>query len=351
YTIATLASAALLLARGGLADTVPLGRLAPMILIAYAAVALGMALNPTVWLLVPLVFGLRFCGQGMMGHMAMTAMGRWFVAQRGRAVSVAGLGYALGEMTLPALVVFGIAAIGWRESWGVVAAILALGLVPLLAMLLSRERVPQGQEGAGDVTAGLGGRHWTRGEVLRDGLFHRMLPGLLTPGFIGTVVVFHQVRLAEDKGWELIEMAPAFTGYAAAAILSALVSGPIVDRLGPARLLPVFILPMGLGTALIGLIPGVEAWYLGLLLLGTAQGMYNTLLGALLPAIWGTRHLGGVRALAMTAMVVSTAIGPGITGALIDAGLPFATQCVAMGLWCGAVALLFQRLRLRLAPA
>ncbi|MEM8742214.1 MAG: MFS transporter, partial [Pseudomonadota bacterium] len=290
YTLATLGSAALLLARGGLADTVPPHRLAPMIALVFAAVAVGMALHQALWLLVLLVFGLRFCGQGMMGHIAMTAMGRWFVASRGRAVAVASLGYALGEMVLPPLVVLATGLIGWRETWGVVALLLALGLAPFFAWVLARPRVPQGAEATGEAPPGLAGRHWSRAEVLRSRVFLALMPGMVLPSFIGTVAVFHQVHLGETKGWALIEMAPAFMPYAAIAIVTSLATGLIADRFGPERLLPVYLLPLAAGCVVIALGPGIAAWYLGLATMGLAMGMANTLWGALLPRIWGTRH-------------------------------------------------------------
>ncbi|WJY22745.1 MFS transporter [Fontisubflavum oceani] len=118
YTLATLCSAALLLGRGSWADTVPFSRLAPLVAAVFAAAALAMAFGQSVWVLGVAVFLLRFCGQGMFSHIGATAMGRWFVATRGRAVAIKGLGYPLGEMILPFLFVALIGWIGWRETWG-----------------------------------------------------------------------------------------------------------------------------------------------------------------------------------------------------------------------------------------
>ena len=94
YTVATLSSAALLLSRGSLADTMALSRLAPLVALVFAGAAAAMALGSAVWQLGIAVFLLRFCGQGMFSHIAITAMGRWFVAARGRAVAISGLGYS-----------------------------------------------------------------------------------------------------------------------------------------------------------------------------------------------------------------------------------------------------------------
>ncbi len=332
YTAATLASAALLFSRGGVADRVAPARLAPVLALAFAGLALAFALAPTLWLMGIALIGLRFCGQGMFGHLAMTALGRWFRARRGRAVSLANLGHPAGEALLPPMAVLLVLLIGWQGVWIVVAAVLALAVAPALAFM-GRDRVAQSAEPASD-SPGMGGRHWNRTDALRHWLFPALLPILLTPGFIGTVVFFHQVHVAEVKGWTLAQMAPGYTVFAGLSVASALAAGWAADRFGPHRLLPALLLPTGLGVALIGPAEGVGGWFLALALIGITQGISSSLWGAFLPAVYGTRHLGSVRAMVTTVMVVSTAIGPGVTGLLIDAGIDFPAQGLAMGLWC-----------------
>lgn len=67
------------------------------------------------------------------------------------------------------------------------------------------------------------------------------------------------------------------------------------------------------------------------------MGMASALWGAFLPTLYGTRHLGAIRSLSTTIMVFSTAIGPGLTGLLIDQGVDIPTQCLALAAWCFAV--------------
>jgi len=38
-------------------------------------------------------------------------------------------------------------------------------------------------------------------------------------------------------------------------------------------------------------------------------------------------------------MVFSTAIGPGLTGLLIDSGVDFTAQCVGFSVWCFVIAI------------
>ena len=247
YTVATLASAIVMISRGALADTVPLSRLAPGVALLFAAAAAGMAFGPSVWVLGVAVFGLRFCGQGMFFHIAMTAMGRWFVATRGRAVALASLGHSAGEALVPLIFVPIIAALGWRAGWGIAAVILVLAVAPLLLWLLSQDRAPKGAEER-DATAGLGGRHWTRAEALRHWLFWALLPMMLTPGFIGTVVFFHPAHIAEVQGWRLGDMVRAYPIYAITTVVMLQIAGRIVDAIGPERLLPVQLLPWPSGA-------------------------------------------------------------------------------------------------------
>ncbi|MEL6794351.1 MAG: MFS transporter, partial [Pseudomonadota bacterium] len=166
YMTATLTSAVVITQAGRLADLWRARTLALIVIAAFAAICVGVSAVSSWWMLGALVFGLRFCGQGMLSHLAITAMGKWFRANRARAVAVASLGFSAGEAILPAAALMVIAAIGWRESWLVAAAVLAFGVAPLLLWLLRRERSPK--DVADAVSAlGMGGRHWTRREMYR----------------------------------------------------------------------------------------------------------------------------------------------------------------------------------------
>lgn len=329
YTAATLSSAAVLVFAGRLADQIPVGRLAAMILAGYAVVALGMALNDSPWVLVLLIFGLRFCGQGMVSHVSLTAMGRWFRAHRGRAVTIAGLGYSLGEALLPRVAALAEPVIGWRTTWVIVAVVLLACFAPLVAWMARDERSPRGLAAA-DQSPGRDGRHWTRREVLGDGIFWSLVPGIVAQSFIGTVIFFQAVHIGGEMGWSKVEMTAAYPLYAIVTVCVSLMAGWLVDHFGPDRLLPVVLLPLGLGTVLIGPFGGVWAWWAALALAGVTTGMGHGLWGALWPELYGTRHLGAIKALATAFMVVGSAIGPGVTGLVIDLGISFPGQTTAM---------------------
>ena len=336
YTLATLASAALMFWQGSVVDRVSPRLVAIGTAAGFAFAAAGMAASHSVWLLGCSLFLLRFCGQGMFGHIAMTAIGRWFVAQRGRAVAIANLGYPASEILLAAPAIFTINTLGWRSLWAAAASLLLLAVAPLIGWLLGGSRTPQTLATQQD-QAGLGCRHWQRREAIRHWLLPALLPTMLTPGFMGTVLFFQQTNIASVKGWSLVAMAPGFTCFAMAGVIASFAAGWAVDRYGGQRLLPVLLLPIGVGMAVIGPANHVAYWYIALAMMGVTMGMASALWGAFLPTLYGTRHLGAIRSLSTTIMVFSTAIGPGLTGLLIDRGVDVPTQCMALAGWCFVV--------------
>ncbi|WP_319532533.1 MFS transporter [uncultured Cohaesibacter sp.] len=333
YTLATLSSALMMFWLGSLVDRIPLVRFATAMTLLFAIAALGFSLSTSVVFLGFFIFLLRFCGQGMFSHIAMTAMGRWFHATRGKAVSIANLGHPAGEVVIPLIAVFAIATIGWNMAWMVVALLLLLAVAPALWWLLSDDRAPQSGKYDG-LSSGTGGKHWTRAEAVRHWLLPALVPMLLTPGFITTVVFFHQAHIASVKGWSLMEMAPGYTFFASSTVGATFLMGWASDRFGADRLLPYILIPMGLGVLIIGFGTPVWNWYAVLTLCGLTQGASGAFWGVFLPVAYGTRYLGAIRSLATTVMVFSTAVGPGLTGMLIDGGITFPMQSFVMSAWC-----------------
>lgn len=341
YTLGTLASAATMMLVGPLADRFRVRLLAPLVLVGLSLACIAMAsLAPALVALLPLVvYALRFCGQGMLTQLPAVAVGRWFSAARGRAISIVFLGVAAGEAVLPVTFVTLAGLLGWRSAW-IVAAAVPLVAAPLLFRALGRERRPQ-SFAAEEGTAGLDGRHWGRRQALSHWLFWATFPGFLAQPIFGTALFFHQVHLVETKGWALaafVSLMPLFVGAQIAGLVGA---GAAIDRFGSARVVPLMLLPAAAGYVLLSstaLLPLAAA---ALVLVGLTQGILSAANGAWWPEIYGTRHLGAIRAMATALMVFATALGPGVTGALIDAGVAFDTQLVAMAAWCVAASALF----------
>ncbi|WP_371224824.1 MFS transporter [Roseovarius sp. 2305UL8-3] len=324
YALGTTASAMVMVWAGGLTDRFRVRALGAIILIMLMASCLFMALNPVWWLLPLVIFCLRFTGQGMTSHIAVVAMGRWFIASRGKALSVATLGFAVGEAVLPLIFVALMAIYDWRMLWGVAAMIAVLG-IPVLLALLRQERTPQSMAQS-DQSLGMDARHWTRNETFRTPLFWFMVPALLGPGAFNTAFFFHQVHFAEIKAITHVEFVAMFPFYTVVGIIAMVLSGWALDKFGTPRLIPWFQLPMVASFAVFAYANSTFGMLLGFFFLAITTGANTTLPNAFWAEFFGTRHLGSIKAMAAAVMVLGSAIGPGVTGMGIDLGMGIETQ-------------------------
>ncbi len=332
YTVANISSALVLVWLGKFADRPKLTVLSVLTLLGLAAATVGMFGVNSLPLLLLTIFCLRLFGQGMPGHIAMTAMARWFNAQRGRALAIASLGNAAGEAVFPVIAVSLIAAIGWRETWLAAAGWLLLLSIPLVIWLLRGEpRTPESPKPPRPGT--VAPRDLTRGEVLRDPLFYALLPCIGLPGFAVTGTFFHQVHLVEVKGWGLLWFASSFPAHSTAAVLASLLSGWAIVRWNAVMLLPFYLLPMSLGFLIIGVSPSLWSAPAFMALAGLSSGAAATILGALWAELYGTRHLGAIRALVIAVLVFASALAPGFMGALIDWHIGIESQFLAFAVY------------------
>ncbi|RVT83447.1 MFS transporter [Rhodobacteraceae bacterium CCMM004] len=335
YSAGTTASALVMVWAGALTDVLRVRVLGSLTLVGLALACVAMAVSWTLWTLVVAIFLLRLAGQGMCSHIAQVAMARWFVATRGRALSVAAMGFSLGEAILPLTFVALMTVLDWRVLW-VVAAVLALAALPITVRLLRLERTPQAIA-AETQAVGMGGRQWSRAAMVRHWLFWCLVPAVLGPSAFNTAFFFQQVHLAEVKGWAHVELVALFPIYTLAGVAAMLVSGSLIDRIGTARLMPLYQLPLAGAFFVIGTTDSLAMAAVGLILMATTQGFNSTLPAAFWAEFYGTRYLGAIKALAAAIMVFGSALGPLLSGWLIDRGRDFPDQMVGIGVFFCAV--------------
>lgn len=353
YAVGTTASAIVMVWAGVLADRMRARTLGTYCLLGLSLACFFMAINPLAALLPVAIFLLRFAGQGMASHIAIVSMARWFVATRGKALAVSSLGYSLGEILLPVSFVFLLAFIDWRLLW-VAAGIIAIASILPLRRLLKTERVPTGKD-TSDVQAGMDARHWTRLEALRHPLFWLLVPAVVGLPAFGTAYLFHQVHFSEIKGVSHLTFVAMLPIYSVTAIGAMILSGIALDRVGTPRLIPYYMLPAAIAFALSAVAQGPFSLALALVFFGMTTGSQGTLTNAFWAEVYGTAHIGAIKAMAAAAMVFGSAIGPALTGMLIDWGVGLEAQYIGIAAYLVlasiAVAIGVLRIRPRLSAA
>ena len=341
YMVATIGSALVLPVVGRLVDYVSVATTSLIVISLLSIAAITMSQATTLPMLFVSIFLLRLFGQGMMTHTAITAMGRWYASNRGKAVSIATIGHQFSEALAPTIFVFFAALYGWRESWLIAAAVLMLIALPAIYLLMRVERIPQSQLKASseqDARA----KQWTRSEMLRDRNFWLTGIGVFSPAFIGTSIFFHQDYLIEINGWAPSLYYSSFAIMASTTVVVSLITGFAVDRWSAVQVLPFFMVPLGCSCLVLGGFSAPATIIVFMILLGVSYGMTSTLFGAIWPEVYGTRHLGSLRSVTVSLMVFMSAAGPGVTGTLIDFGVPFSNQLLFMGAYCFSAAMLMK---------
>jgi len=331
YSSATLVSAGLLIWAGRKIDDMELRHYTAIVCFGLALACLGMAgVSHAIWL-IPVIFGLRFMGQGLLGHISAVSMARYFDQHRGKALSLASMGYPLGEALFPSIAVSLIASFGWRQMWAGIGIMLLVVLVPFMLWLLKghieRHRLLNESTRTAQENSKLTG--WTRAQVLKDIRFYVLLPSFLATSFIGTGFFFHQVHLTESKGWSLSVFVGFFIVYAITQIFSALVTGLLVDRYNAGRMMRFYLIPAVIS---LGFIANFDAQWTGaafMAFFGLSSGAVGVIHGAIWAETYGISHLGAIKALGTALMVLSTALSPPIMGLAIDAGVTMETIAVA----------------------
>ncbi|MEM9262972.1 MAG: MFS transporter [Pseudomonadota bacterium] len=349
YAGATLASAVALLALGKSVDHARPRYLSLALLLLTALSAYWVSTAASVWALGFGLFAMRLLGQGLLSHVAMTSIAKWFSTTRGRVLSIAMLGYPIGEALLPYTAASVMAALNWQAVWIAVASVTSFVLAPIVFNLSKRAEAGVGDKAT--VVPGLSSsdeHEWSRREALRDWRFYAACPGLLASPFIITSVFFHQAHLAEIKGWTLGGFAALYPLYAMFSITAGLLCGFAVDKVGTRNVLPYFLVPLAAGISLAGLSNSLVVGAAMMAMLGATAGMATVLYTSIWSEMYGTHHLGAIRSVAHSALVFSSALGPVLTGAGLDIGISIDTQMKAMAGYALLCCVLFSLLRTHL---
>ena len=313
YLIGTLSGAALLPRVGAFVDArgVRIAQVIVGVLFALALVNMSFV-NGLAWLAVGFA-GIRFLGQGSLSLVSTVTVALAFVRQRGTAIGIFAT-VTSGLMALvPVILNVSIDGVGWRRTWLLAAAFVAVTVVPIgwfgLRSLPTGHRTviirPEGAPGteAPDDS-------YERGEALRTRSFWMLAAVSAAAGMLGTALNFHQVDLMAEAGISSGAAAALFIPQVVGSTLAGLIVGFLSDRVGtryvPAAGMALLVLAHVLAAMIT---PGAVA-IIYAVVLGAMGGAVRTATATLLPAWFGTGHLGSIQGLLTFINVAASAIGP-----------------------------------------
>ena len=323
--------------------------LATLGLLALGCVMISVASN--VWMLIAALFVLRLAGQGLMSHVSMTGIARYFSKHRGRALAIASFGFPLAEAILPATLLALIATVGWRYTYAGSAAFIVGVLIPVAILLIRDDQKFRAAPARKDKTAPKTASA-TNGEsqaalnadnssdqaspsdpehprLFRSLYVWFCMPMLAAPPLIMTALFFHQGTISSHKDIDLGWFAAGFTVFAVTSVMGAFGSGPLIDKHSARRLFPWHLIPMMLEIVVLASTtqPFVILIYMGLV--GITVGFATTLRTAIIPELVPLDEIGAVRSTLTAVMVLASAMGPAIYGWMFAADISIEVMLMA----------------------
>ena len=229
---------------------------------------------------------------------------------------------SLGEFLLPAIIVYALTFIYWRNLWQGLAVMILL-LLPIFTYLtikdiniFSREK-EKGNHTNNNIDSI---KSWTRKEVIRDLKFYSVLPAMLASSFIITGIVINQTFIIESKDWGKFAIAKSFMIYSILTVITLFLSGFLVDKFTSRKIFPLLNVPLLLSVIVLAIFDHPYSAFIFMGLMGISNGLTNVLISSFWAEIYGVNYLGSIKALTGSLMVFSTALATAVFGILIDLG-------------------------------
>ena len=247
YSLATLSSAFILIWFGKLIDKIDLRIYTFIISIGLSLACIGMyLLTDNLILLFLIIVSLRFFGQGAMTHTSATTMSRYYNTDRGKAISVGEFGGMVGFMTFPLIVILLIQIFTWKLSWLFAGISILIIFIPMFFYLL-KDQSSRHKKFLNNIDIVSLKKNWRRRDVIVDKKFYVYLPISLVPTFVTTGLIFHQVFIATNKGWNMELLASSFISLGIFSIVGLSFGGPFIDKMNTKKVMPFYLFPMLIG--------------------------------------------------------------------------------------------------------
>ncbi len=329
YAIATLCSGLTIIFAGKLIDRMPLMKFTLLVIAGIILANIVAGLSANLVMLFAAFFLLRFFGQGLLSHTSITSVGRYFSLARGKALSIAYLGFPIAEAVFPITIVSVIAAIGWRDSFLSGGVFILLTLLPMAWLLLKdfdQSKVVENfspHPTPAPLKTPEAEASWGQKKIVRDLQFYIYAPTAFITGFAQTALFFFQTFIAAHKGWSVEWMALSIAAYAIASFSFSILAGPLIDRFSAKAVFPFVLLPLAMGLLVLTFfhhpVAAVVFWFFT----GMTGGANPTTSNAIYAETYGVKSLGSVRSIFTFVMVSSTAAGPVLYSLLLDSGFNF----------------------------
>lgn len=248
----------------------------------------------------------------------LATIGQWFSRYRTMATGLVVTGVGLGTLIGPPVSAWLIAQFGWRMAYICLAS---GGAAVLLVSAWLIAPPPRPMLGTAAAKSGDG-----RG-------FGTLYLATLLINVVIYVPYVHLSYAAQQTGIAPLTAASLVSVIGASNIAGRLVVAAVASRLGPLVLFRLCHMGFCLSLLIWLVADGYGGFLAFALLTGVSHGLYSALLPVVVAEQFGVAHLGKTLGLLFTALGLGSAIGPPVTGYLVQSSGGYTLALVVLGLF------------------
>ncbi|OJF94178.1 MFS transporter [Alkalibacterium sp. 20] len=325
YSIATLVSGLSMPFVGDIIDKQGHRKATVIVAGLFGATLLWMSAIRAPWMILIGFLFIRMFGQGSLTLIPSVLIPQWFEKKRGRALSLISIGGVIGSALVPPLNNFLIQTYGLSIAWLFWAGLMLLVMLPAAALLIRNRPEDMGLQLDGvkpfesDETQRSSNEElvkkekvkaWTLQEVKKTRTFWFLMYSSVVPALVNTAMVFHMVSIISGKGHNTAFAAYLLSTIALVQMGMTFVAGFVLEKV---KVNIVKAWSFVLYVVVILLLTYAEHASL-LIVFAVFQGIFIAFDGVSSNIIWadyyGRANLGKIRGVAMSAMVIGSALGP-----------------------------------------
>ncbi|WP_197522482.1 MFS transporter [Occultella aeris] len=246
---------------------------------------------------------------------AFTAITRWYGPARNRALLTVTLVAGLASTIFAPVTAALLEQSGWRHTYLVLAAALALTTIPAHALGLRAPWPPHRHSRDQGDRSGQGPR-----AIARSRAFVALTVATSLGAFAMFAATIHLIPMLTWRGLSATAAAWALGLSGAGQLAGRLAYAPLARGTTPVSRAVAILALAGAGVAAVGLLPGPGLVLVGAAIgLGVVRGAYTLLQSTVISDRWGTEGFGALYGILNAPATLAMALAPWVAGVLTDA--------------------------------
>lgn len=258
-----------------------------------------------------------------------TLVSRWFVKQRGTALSIATSGTALGQLVIVPVAAWVLSVSTWQTTMKALAVLLILFMLPLGFFLIKDDPAKAGLRPDGLIvdanvtndsrsTRNVIGPAARLPEALRTPVFWLLGWGFFVCGFTMAFANTHFMAYADEMGMHVTMAAEVVSVTAVFSVLGTVLLGMLADRYRRSRVLALTYTLRAVSFFVLFLLPSGPPMFIYAVILGVSWSATTPLTAAISADVFGKVNAGAIFGAMYTMMNVGAGVGAYFDGVVYD---------------------------------